>query len=55
MTAEHAPAGLHGPAAPYDQAGQHGQAAGRRPVGMVDTGNMGGRMARPATPPIRPA
>ena len=30
---EHAPAGLHGRAAPYDQAGQHGQAAGRRPSG----------------------
>jgi 3-hydroxyisobutyrate dehydrogenase len=30
----------------HDPAAQHGPAAGRRPVGMVGTGNMGGRITR---------
>ena len=32
--------------AQHDPAGQHDPAAGHRPVGMVGTGNMGGRMTR---------
>jgi len=36
----------HDPGAPHDPAGQHDPAAGHRPVGMVGTGNMGGRMTR---------
>ena len=32
--------------AQHDAAAQHDPAAGRRPVGMVGTGNMGGRMTR---------
>ena len=33
-------------AAQHDAAAQRNSAAGRRPVGMVGTGNMGGRMTR---------
>ena len=36
----------HDPGAPHDPAGQHDPAAGHRPVGMVGTGNIGGRMTR---------
>ena len=32
--------------AQHDPAGRHDPAAGHRPVGMVGTGNMGGRMTR---------
>ena len=57
MTAQHDPAAQRDPAAPRDPAGQptrmprdpagqHDPAAGHRPVGMVGTGNMGGRMTR---------
>jgi len=44
--AQHDQGAQHGAAAPHDQGAQHGPAAGRRPVGTVGTGNMGGRITR---------
>ena len=46
MTVQHDQTGQHDQARQHDSAGQDDPAAGHRPVGMVGTGNMGGRMTR---------